>query len=43
MKPLTLTIVAEEVGHGHVTAYVNVELYGYSMELPIQSSLVQLW
>ena len=28
--------MAEEVGHNHVTAYVIVELYGFSMELPVQ-------
>ena len=27
--------MAEEVGHNHVTAYVIVELYGFSMELPV--------
>ena len=26
----------EEVGHGHLTAYVIVELYGFSTELPVQ-------
>ena len=27
---------AEEVGHCHVTVYVIMKLYGFSMELPIQ-------
>ena len=30
------TLKSEEVGHGHVTAYVHVELYGFSMELSVQ-------
>ena len=26
----------EEVGHGHVADYANMELYGFSMELSAQ-------
>ena len=33
---VSITSCSEEVGHGHVTAYMNVELYGFSMELPVQ-------
>ena len=30
------TLGPEEVGHGHVTVYMIMKLYGFSMELPIQ-------
>ena len=32
----------EEIGYGHVTGYMIMELYGFSMELPVQNSLAQL-
>ena len=38
-----LGFALEEVRHGHVTAYVHVELYGFSMELAVQKSFVQFW
>ena len=27
---------SEEVGHSHVTGYVSMQLYGFSMVLPVQ-------
>ena len=36
IQKLEVSYQPEEVGHGHVTGYAIMELYGFSMELLVQ-------